>query len=307
MTNMNYQTLLEKIQQQVSGSYGQGKVASYIPELGKVNGRQFGMSLYTLDGQTFSSGDSTTQFSIQSISKVLSLALAFRAKGDDLWNRVGVEPSGDPFNSLIQLEAEKGLPRNPLINAGAIVITDVLLSIYDDPLNEILEFIREMTESPSIDIDVEVAESEARTGDRNRAMGYFLKSYGRINHPVEKVLDVYFKLCAIEMNCEELARSFLFLANHGYMKHNNSCVLSSTQAKRVNSIMQTCGFYDQAGEFTYKVGLPGKSGVGGGIAAIVPGSMSLAVWSPELNPYGNSVLGMQALELFTTETNLSIF
>ena len=305
---MHYQTLLEDIKQQVQPLFGQGQVATYIPELGKVKPDQFAMSLTILDEkEQFAVGTAQQAFSIQSISKVFTLMLAVSQLGEDVYQRVGVEPSGDPFNSLVQLEHEQGLPRNPLINAGAIVISDILLSCFDDPMNELLNFVRKIANSENINFDLSVAQSEKQSGNRNYAMANFLKSFDRINNSVDDVLDVYFHQCSLAMNCNELAKAFLLLSNHGVLNHSNEKVLTQSQSKRINSIMQTCGFYDQAGEFTFRVGLPGKSGVGGGIVAIKPGEFSLAVWSPELNQFGNSVLGMKALELFTSATGKSIF
>ena len=305
---MHYQTLLEDIKQHVQPLFGQGHVATYIPELGKVKADQFAMSLTILDEkEQFAVGAAQQAFSIQSISKVFTLMLAVSQLGEDVYQRVGVEPSGDPFNSLVQLEHEQGLPRNPLINAGAIVISDILLSCFDDPMNELLNFVRKLANSENINFDLSVAQSEKQSGYRNYAMANFLKSFNRIDNSVDDVLDVYFHQCSLAMNCNELAKAFLLLSNHGVLNHSNEKVLTQSQSKRINSIMQTCGFYDQAGEFTFRVGLPGKSGVGGGIAAIKPGEFSVAVWSPELNQFGNSVLGMKALELFTSATGKSIF
>lgn len=304
---MYYQQILEQIAQQVEPLYGQGNVASYIPELGKVNPRQFAMSLSVIDKGIISVGDFEQVFSIQSVSKVFTLMLAVSQLGKKVYEQVGVEPSGDPFNSLVQLEHEQGMPRNPLINAGAIVISDILLSCFEDPKAELLALVRKLADNDEINFDSKVALSEKQSGYRNYALANFLKSFDRIKNPVEDVLDVYFHQCSLAMDSQQLANAFLILANHGEQPHGGEAILTPSQTKRINSIMQTCGFYDQAGEFTFRVGLPGKSGVGGGIAAIKPGEFSIAVWSPELNKYGNSVLGMNALEIFTTETGNSIF
>jgi glutaminase len=247
------------------------------------------------------------KFSIQSISKVFTLSLAFSLLGEDLWKRVGVEPSGTAFNSLMQLEYEKGIPRNPLINAGALVITDMLVSEFQDPKKEILRYLRQLSGSQNIQFNEAIAESERKTGYRNFALGYFLKSFGNLQNDVDQVLDVYFHQCSVEMTCRELASAMQVFSHHGMEPGTGQRILSMSQTKRLNAVMQTCGFYDEAGEFTFAVGLPGKSGVGGGIAALLPGQYSLAVWSPELNKKGNSVLGMKALELFTTLTGRSVF
>ncbi len=287
--------------------FGRGKVADYIPALARVRPDQLGIALQTLDGQTAVAGDSEIRFSIQSISKTFTLALAFALEGNDLWKRVGVEPSGNPFNSLVQLEFENGKPRNPFINAGALVVTDVLCRHYDDPKSVILNLIRSLAGSDDISFDEEVAASEKATGFRNQSLAWFLKSCGNLHSDVDTVLDVYFHQCSIAMNCRELSRAFLFLANHGVHPYTGEAMLTRSQAKRLNAILLTCGFYDQAGEFAFRVGMPGKSGVGGGVAAFIPGELAVAVWSPELNEHGNSVVGMQVLEWFTTRTGRSIF
>lgn len=275
--------------------------------MARVRPDQLGIALQTLDGQTAVAGDSEIRFSIQSISKTFTLALAFALEGNDLWKRVGVEPSGNPFNSLVQLEFENGKPRNPFINAGALVVTDVLCRHYDDPKSVILNLIRSLAGSDDISFDEEVAASEKATGFRNQSLAWFLKSCGNLHSDVDTVLDVYFHQCSIAMNCRELSRAFLFLANHGVHPYTGEAMLTRSQAKRLNAILLTCGFYDQAGEFAFRVGMPGKSGVGGGVAAFIPGELAVAVWSPELNEHGNSVVGMQVLEWFTTRTGRSIF
>ncbi len=228
-------------------------------------------------------------------------------EGDELWQRVDVEPSGTPFNSLVQLEYEKGIPRNPFINAGAIVICDVLLDHLVDPKQDLLAFIREMSGNPNIEYNDKVAESEMTTGYRNRSLINLMKSFGNINHDINNVLDFYFHSCAIEITCKELAQTFLFLACNGVNRLTNEQTVSASRSKRINALMQTCGFYDEAGEFSFCVGLPGKSGVGGGIVAIHPGKYSVGVWSPGLNKKGNSYRGMKVLESLTTSTQSSIF
>ncbi len=261
----------------------------------------------TTENDQYSFGDSDEKFSIQSISKVLSLALAFQKVGDELWSRVDVEPSGSAFNSLVQLEYEKGVPRNPFVNAGAIVVCDILVDCMNDPKGELLEFIRGITGITTIEYCSRIAESEMQSGYRNYALAYLMKDFGNIRNEVESVLDVYFNLCSIEMTCKELALTFLFLASEGVGPILNKTIVTPRRAKRINSIMQMCGFYDEAGEFAYSTGLPGKSGVGGGIVAIHPGKYSIAVWSPKLNKKGNSYKGMRVLEAVTTKTQSSIF
>lgn len=304
---MDYQGILNDIENQVSCADLPGQIASYIPELAKVNPNKFGMHLCSVIGDEFSFGDSEEKFSIQSISKVLTLSLALIHEDERLWKRVGVEPSGDPFNSLVQLEYEKGIPRNPLINSGALVVCDVLLDHLQDPKKEYLDFVRNVAENDKINYDVAVAESEKATGYHNRAMINLIKAYGNIKNDIDQVLDLYFHTCSISMSCKELARTFLLYANHGCIRKSNEQILSVKRTKRINAIMQTCGFYDEAGEFSFRVGLPGKSGVGGGIAAIYPNMYSVTVWSPKLNAKGNSTAGMEALELLTNMTGSSIF
>lgn len=304
---MNYQAILEDIYQEVRPLIGKGKVADYIPALARVRPDQFAMTVVTLDGKEYIVGNAESRFSIQSISKVYTLAQVFSKQGDAIWQRVGREPSGNPFNSLVQLEHEYGFPRNPFINAGALVITDMLLEEFNDPHKEVLKFIRTLTGNSTIDFDNEVAASERKNGHLNASVVNFLKSHHNIKGDVEEVLELYFHHCSVNMNVRELAHSFLFLANHGIIPDKNEIILSKSQAKRLNALMLTCGMYDEAGDFAFRVGLPGKSGVGGGIAAIIPGELSVAVWSPALNEKGNTLAGMQALELFTTKTGISVF
>lgn len=303
---MDYQPILEEIFEEVQHLFGQGSVADHIDPLKQVNPNKFGIAIETLDGQCFQLGDSQERFSIQSVSKVFNLALATSLVGDELWLRVGMEPSGNPFNSLVQLEYENGIPRNPFINAGALLVVDVLLDHLTDPNADMLAFVRQLRCS-DVEYDEYVAESEKTTGYNNAALVNYMKGRGNIRHEVNQVLDAYCYQCAITMTCAGLARSFLFLANGGVVPGTGQRILSARKTKRMNSIMLTCGFYDESGEFAYKVGMPGKSGVGGGVAAVIPGKLSIAVWSPELNEQGNSVLGIKALELFTTKTGLSIF
>ncbi|MEP2347493.1 MAG: glutaminase, partial [Algoriphagus sp.] len=284
-----------------------GKVADYIPEIATVDPDQFGIALVDLKGNVFGVGDHQKPFSIQSISKVHTLTMVFKAFNSKLWTRVNVEPSGDPFNSIAQLEYEKGIPRNPFINSGALVITDALCSNFDDPLVQLTDFINELAGQTCVKINQEVMRSEKNHGERNTAMAYFLKSYKNFNNPIEEVLDVYFSQCAIEMSCVDLARSFSFLANDGYSIFANREILTESNARRVNALMLTCGFYDEAGEFAFRVGMPGKSGVGGGVAAVMPHKFSIAVWSPELNEKGNSVKAIRALELLTDKLKFSLF
>ena len=303
---MDYSIILNDTYKEIKALPVIGTIATTIPELASVDPDKFGIYLTTIDNQEYGIGDFDEKFSIQSVSKVLSLTLAFSFLDEKVWQRVGVEPSGNPFNSLVQLEYEKGIPRNPFINAGALVIADILVSELKNPKQDFLEFIRTLSGIETINYNGKVAQSEKETGFRNAALCNFLKSFGNINNEVDEVLDFYFHQCSLEMTCKELAHSFFFLANEGMTK-NGKQILSKSQVKRINALMQTCGFYDESGEFTYKVGLPGKSGIGGGIAALYPNHFSVATWSPRLNEKGNSEFGMAALELFTTKTGKSIF
>ena len=304
---MDYQQILENIYQEILPYAKEGKQADYIPELAKVNPDQFGMCIHTIYGETAAIESADTRFSIQSISKVFALAMCLSIKGDALWERVGKEPSGTSFNSLVQLEVEKGVPRNPFINAGAIVMADILLSHFEDAAAEFLRFVRAVAGNETIEYNEAVATSERENGYLNAAIVNLLKYHGTIKNDIEDVLHFYFLMCSIEMSCRELSLAFLAFANHRRKFDYAGITLTSSQVKRMNAIMQTCGFYDEAGEFAYLVGLPGKSGVGGGIVAIHPLLYSVAVWSPRLNPKGNSVMGIKALELLTTETKESIF
>jgi glutaminase len=304
---MDYQQILENIYRDILPYAKDGQQATYIPELAKVNPDQFGMCIHTIYGETAAIEQADTRFSIQSISKVFALAMCLSIKGDKLWSRVGKEPSGTAFNSLIQLEVERGIPRNPFINAGAIVMADILLSHLENPESDFLNFVRKVSDNESINYNEDVATSERENGFLNAAIANLLKYHGTIENDIESVLRFYFMMCSIEMSCRELSLAFLAFANHRRKFDYAGITLTSSQVKRMNAIMQTCGFYDEAGEFSYLVGLPGKSGVGGGIVAIYPLQYSVAVWSPRLNGKGNSVMGIMALELFTTETKESIF
>ena len=303
---MDYQKILEDIWQEILPFSQQGKQADYIPALAKINPDQFGICLQTVSGDVYSYKQADTRFSIQSITKVFALAMGLSLKGEALWQHVGKEPSGTAFNSLVQLEIERGIPRNPFINAGAIVVADVLLSELEDAENQFLSFVRALAGSNDIDYNMEVAMSERETGYLNAAIANMLKYHGTIKNDIERVLMFYFKMCSVEMSCRELANAFLAFTNYKPFEYAGF-KLSVSRIKRLNAVMQTCGFYDEAGEFSYLVGLPGKSGVGGGIIAVCPQRYSVAVWSPRLNSKGNSVLGMKALELLTTYTEESIF
>jgi glutaminase len=286
-----------------------GRVADYIPPLAEVDPGRFGIAVIEMDGTCHLAGDADEAFSIQSISKVFALTLALGHVGDQLWRRVGVEPSGSAFNSIVQLEAEQGIPRNPFINAGAIVVADVLLGRHEprEAIGEILRFVRALAGDDAIVIDRAVAEAELATGHRNMALASYMRSFGNVHHPVERTLGVYFHQCALAMSCRQLALAGRYLMAAGANPGTGRQVVSRLRARRINALMMTCGHYDGSGEFAFRVGLPGKSGVGGGILAVAPGRASIAVWSPGLNARGNSQLGTLALERLVQRTGWSAF
>ena len=303
------QRVVTEIVDEMRARTDRGDVATYISELGRVDPARFGMVVVDQEGAVAAGGDCDIPFSIQSISKVFTLTLALGQVGDRLWRRVGKEPSGSPFNSIVQLEREQGIPRNPFINAGALAVTDVILSGHQprEALGEILRFMQFLAQDGTIAIDEAVAASEQRTGFRNRALANYMKSFGAIENTVDYVLGVYFHHCAIAMSCRQLAKAGRFLAHVGRNPDSGHSVVQPERARRINAVMLTCGHYDGSGEFAYRVGLPGKSGVGGGILAIAPGRASIAVWSPGLDPSGNSHLGRIALETLTKRLGWSIF
>nr|WP_315853283.1 glutaminase B [Alteromonas oceanisediminis] len=303
------QTVLDDINQDVRNQFDtfEGKVADYIPALSRMPADRFAMAVYGVDGTFCHTGDAHQRFTIQSVSKVLTLTLALQRYGDSLWDRVGKEPSGTAFNSLTQLEFEGGKPRNPFINAGAIVTCDALYSRLSAPTHHMLETLRSLSNNPRLTINAIVARSEFEHRHRNAAMAHLMKSFGNFENDVEDVLRAYFSFCAIEMCTTELARAFSYLANKGEAVADGQHVLSSKQNSQLNSLLFTSGLYDASGDFAYRVGMPGKSGVGGAILAVVPGRFTVAVWSPKLNRYGNSSAGIYALEQFADRLNLHLF
>ena len=309
MTNSNLKRLVLDIAEDMRQITTRGDVAHYIPELAGVDPSKFGLAITLLDGTEFHSGDAKEPFSIQSVSKVFTLTLALGKAGDNIWHAVGREPSGSAFNSIVQLENEQGRPRNPFINAGAIAVTDLLLAGHQpkETIAEILRFVRFLAGDDDIHIDETVARSETETGHRNIALAEFMASYGRLKNPAALVLGVYFHQCALAMNCVQLSKAGLFLAANGRNPLNGLSIISASRARRINALMMLCGHYDASGDFAYRVGLPGKSGVGGGILAVAPGKASIAVWSPGLNAHGNSMLGTLALERIAKETGWSVF
>ncbi|MCU6671510.1 glutaminase B [Enterobacteriaceae bacterium H4N4] len=300
--------MLEAILAQVRPLLGQGKVADYIPALASVDGKKLAIAICTVDGQRFQAGDASERFSIQSISKVLSLVAAMRQYDEDeIWLRVGKDPSGQPFNSLLQLEIEQGKPRNPFINAGALVVCDMLQSRLSAPRQRMLEIVRQLCGVADIAYDATVARSEFEHSARNAAIAWLMKSFGNFHNDVSTVLQNYFHYCALRMNCIELASTFLFLADQGRAPHLSQPVVTPLQARQINALMATSGMYQNAGEFAWRVGLPAKSGVGGGIVAIVPHEMAIAVWSPELDATGNSLAGIAVLEQLSQRLGRSVY
>ena len=307
---MNYSAIMEEIFEDIKSDFGKGKIANYIPALAKVDPKKLGMAVTTIEGDEFLLGNALDNFSIQSISKVFNLTLALEIEGNALWKRVNKEPSGNPFNSLVQLEYESGIPRNPFINAGALVISDIILSASNsgkEAKKKVLNFVRKISRNENVQYDSSVAVSEMEHKYRNAALANLMKSFNIIENDIDELLDLYFHQCALAMSCKDLSKAFLYLANHGVLPQTGEHILTKSEAKRINSLMLTCGLYDESGDFAFRVGLPGKSGVGGGIAAIIPNKLSVCIWSPELNSFGNSLLGVKALELFTTRTGMSIF
>jgi glutaminase len=306
---LNYQKILTSVCDKINQESNRGKVADYIPALGRIDPKKLGASMVTLEGEAFNYGDSQETFSIQSISKVISLTLAMNQVSEDLWRRVSHEPSGNAFNSIVQLEKEQGIPRNPLINAGALVLADILLQqkSLEACIQSFTDFLFEVSGQDNIRIDHEVAQSELDTSHRNASLAHFMKSFNNLHQPVEDVLKAYCHFCAVAMSCEQMSRVFLYLANNGCSPRSGTCVVSERRARRINSIMMLCGHYDASGDFAFRVGLPGKSGVGGGVVSIIPDVGVMTVWSPGLNSNGNSLLGTAVLEGVIAETGWNIF
>lgn len=297
--------ILARIQERIGAQADWGVPAQYIPELARIDPEQFAMSVCTAEGRMHSVGSATVPFSIQSISKVFALIAALGRIGDQLWTRVGREPTGTAFDAIGILETDAGRPRNPFINAGAIVTTDALLAGREprQAIAETLGLIRAMAEAEDVYVNARVAKSEERTGARNKALAHYLLSHGNLENEPDKLLGTYFHQCAIEMTTEQLALAGRGLAGlPGAPK-----VISRTHARRINALMMSCGHYDASGEFAYQVGLPGKSGVGGGILIVAPRRASIAVWSPGLDGYGNSKAGTRAAAMLSRATGWSVF
>ncbi len=306
---MSWKRVLDEVHAAITPTLGQGEVASYIPALAEADPHAFALALATNDGEVVTTGCADAPFSAQSITKVFMLGLALETSGEALWERVGREPSGTPFNSIVQLEHEHGVPRNPFINAGALVVTDAVVSAFgaDRASTVLSERLRHLAASDRVRIDPVVAKSERDWGHRNAGLAHFIKSFGVLDNPVPAVLDAYFAQCALEITPTELARAGRFLANGGIDPGSAERVTKPARARRIAALMMTCGHYDMSGDFAYRVGLPGKSGVGGGILCIVPAVGALVAYSPPLNAAGNSLAGTEALERVATEAGLNVF
>ena len=300
-----YRDALEHALERVIPVLGGGRLPEHIPALAGVPRDAFGFAFATAE-EVHGVGDWMQPFSIQSIVKMFALALVLARDGASTWTRVGRRPSGDAFNSLAQLEHDGGVPRNPWVNAGALVVVDRLQELTGDACETVCAFLREEAGDPAIGTDPAVAASESEGAHRNAALAHLLASYGRLRNPVETVLDHYLRLCAVRMSCQDLALASSFLARQG-VRRDGTRLLGRSDAKRVNAVLLMGGVYEKAGEFAYRVGLPCKSGVGGGIVAVIPGRCTLCAWSPGLDASGNSVAGTEALDAFTTATGWSIF
>lgn len=303
----NQELLLQDILDEALALPVSGEPANYIPALASVNPNYCGIAVANLDGEVHVAGDADVSFSIQSISKIYGLVMAMLRMGDDLWRRVRMEPSGHAFNSIVQLEWEHGIPRNPFINAGAIVVADTLVSHYSASKNALMSFIRGLADNDDLHVNQDVFLSEKNHGSRNAALAYLMKSFANIDADVADVLDHYFYQCSVEMSCRDVAKSLGFLANRGIQPHSGDQICSRRDAHRLNAILQTSGMYDQSGEFAFEVGLPAKSGVGGGIVAIVPNYGVICAWSPRLNQYGNSCMGMHMITRLAEKLGLSVY
>lgn len=286
------QDILDEIAARTRPLAAEGAVAKYIPALARVDPTKFAVAVVTADGEEFATGDADEPFSIQSISKLFTLALAMEWVSDGLWDRVKREPSGMRFNSLILLEQERGVPRNPFINAGAIIIADALLHARPEIDADFRQQMRLLSASDGPEYDDEVHRSEMATGDLNRAIAFALRSYGNLREDPMKVADTYFHFCSMAMSARELARAAMFLVAP---QPGKAACAEGSHMVRLRAIMRTCGLYDQSGEFAFQVGMPAKSGVGGGILAVHPGKFAVCAWSPPLDKYGNSVAATAAL------------
>jgi glutaminase len=306
---VDYQALVDAVLLDADSYRGHGDVSNYLPALAQVDPRKLGIALALGDGSVYVAGDADEAFSLQSISNIFTLSLTLGHVGAALWNHVGREPAGSPFNALVQLEQGQGHPRNPLINAGAIVVCDQLIGrdTAEEAVEELLDFLRERSGDDSIAIDQNVVMSESKAGDLNRSLAHFIAASGNLSNPVEEVLSLYFRQCAIRMSCRQLAKAALYLAFDGMDPITKAEVCAPSRSRRINALMLTSGHYDNSGDFAFRIGLPGKSGSGGGILTTIPGIGAVAVWSPGLNAARTSLAGAIALEKLVERTGWSVF
>lgn len=287
-----------------------GKVADYIPALGKAHAGDLSIAIHYIDGSCYSAGDIKKTFTLQSISKVLSLALAIMDRGEEeVFSKVGMEPTGDPFNSIAKLETSvPSKPLNPMINAGALAVTNMINgATTEEKFKRFLVFVQKLTGNSEISYSEEVAQSEFETASLNRSLAYFLKAHGVISGDVEDIIDLYTKQCAVEINCHDLAQIGMVLANGGRGPQSGDDIIPARIARLVKTFMATCGMYNASGEFAIKVGIPSKSGVSGGILSSYPGLLGIGIYGPALDPKGNSIAGIHLMELLSQRYELSIF
>lgn len=304
------QLLLNKLIEKNREWVNHGKVANYIPELGKVDSRKLGIVVVDTGGKVYRAGDYQTKFTVQSMSKPIVLLLALLDNGEEnVFRKVGKEPTGDPFNSMIKLETlNPSKPLNPMINAGAIAVTSLVKgNSKEEKFFRILDMFRTISKNPKLDINMDVYLSEKKTGDRNRSIAYFLRDIGILEGDVEEILDLYFRQCSIEVSCDDIANMGMFLANQGIDIESGKNIAPKHLTQIVKTFMITCGMYDASGEFAINVGIPSKSGVSGGIMSSVPNKMGIGVIGPALDLKGNSIAGVRLLEDLSKEFKLSIF
>lgn len=304
------QELLDEIIEKCRPYAERGVVASYIPELTKADGRKLGIAVADNSHGVLGSGDAGVKFTIQSVAKVFILTGALMESGLDMVSRkVSIEPTSSPFNSIINLGMKNyNKPLNPMINAGAIVsLTMVRGNNSYEKFENVLELARAVCANPEIGIDHDVYISEKATGARNRSLAYYMLSTGIINEDVEELLDAYFRVCSIQMDCRDLANSGLTFANNGFERISKKCLFSKEIARMVKATLTMCGMYDESGHVAVEVGLPSKSGVGGGILSIAPGKMGIGIYGPALNPKGTSIAGLEALKMLSDKLELSLF
>lgn len=302
--------LIERLLEECRDYARCGKLASYIPELAKANPDDFGVYILNSDGKHAFAGDFDKQFTIQSIIKPILLLIALMDNGmETVRSRVGVEATGKPFDAInLADQALLSEHINPMVNIGAIALCNLIKGeSYDVKFNRLLSLTRTLACNPHIELDEAVYHSEMKTGNKNRALAYMLKSYGMLTDEVEDVLEFYFKACSISISSKDLAHIGFALSNRGKISNGYKRIFSHEYAHYVNAILMTCGMYDGSGDFAIKVGVPAKSGVGGGIMAVVPTRMGIGIYSPCLDEKGNSIAGIKLLEKLSKALFLSIF